>query len=326
MSSGRALVAAAVVVALAVGVGLFWSTVRVPNQIAAPARAPAARPGDPAPPGWRTDYYRDVSFQVPEGWAYAYEPGCADEDQVRTRDPGPYVSLGHSPLEAVTLCRASQPDRHEHLAATSVDPGVVFDLVAEEQVDGVWVLRRHVGLALVSITSPDQAWARRIAASIRLAAADAPCSPHSPVDRDGHSRPEPGLDPSAVDVESVVVCQYEPDAGLRAAVPVAGGDAEPFLDQLRGPMGVPAEPCPGLDGPALDSPAALSLVVRVTVDGAEHEAYVVAGDCRAGYRAGGLIDDGRATWTLSRDGCRAVVTGPVRLTTPPHELEKTCAL
>ena len=53
---------------------------------------------------------------------------------------------------------------------------------------------------------------------------------------------------------------------------------------------------------------------------------MVAGDCRAGYRAAGLIDDGRSNWTLSRDGCRAVVTGPVRLVSPPHELEKICGL
>ena len=210
-------------------------------------------------------YYRDISFEVPQDWIYAYEPGCTDEDAVRTRFPGPYVSLGHSPLEAVTLCEQVRPDRNEHVAVTGVEPGVVFKLKPEEQVDGVWILRRHVGNALVSATSPDQARARRIADSIRLAAADAPCSARSPLDRDGHARPDPGLDLTAGDVERVVVCQYEPASGLRAALPLVVTDAEPFLDQLRGPKGVPAEPCPGSDGPALNSPAALSLVVRITV-------------------------------------------------------------
>jgi hypothetical protein len=314
-------VSVAVVVVLVVGLVLLPG--RTASQIAAPA--PAVRPGDPAPAGWRTDYYRDVLFEVPQDWTYAYEPGCADQDQVRTRYPGPYVSLGHSPLEAVTLCEQVQPDRTEHVAVTSVEPGVVFKLIPEQHVDGVWVLLRHVGNALVSVTSPDEALARRIADSIRPAPSTAPCAPRSPLDRDGHARPGPGLDLSGGDVEGVVVCQYEPDSGLRAALPLPVPDAQPFLDQLRQPRGVSAEPCPVAAGPGPNSPAALSLVIRITVEGAIHEAYVVAGDCRAGYRAGGLIDDGRANRALSRAGCRAVVTGPVRLISPPPELEKICS-
>ena len=318
-------VSSVALVVLAVGIGLLPNAGRTPSQVAAPAEASAARPGDPAPPGWRTDYYRDVSFEVPQDWVYAYEPGCADEDQIRTRYPGPYVSLGHSPLEAVTLCESVQPDRNEHVAVTAVEPGVMIKLIPEEQVGGVWVLRRHVGLALVTVTGPDEARARRIVESIRPAAADAPCSPRSPLDSDGHSRPEPGLDLSGGDVEGLTVCQYEPGSGLRAALPMVVADADPFLDQLRGPAGAPAEPCEG-DGVAPNAPAALSLVVRITVDEAAHGAYVVAGDCRAGYRAAGLIDDGRSIWALSREACRAVITGPVRLISPPHELEKICAL
>ena len=317
---------AAVVVALAVGVGLLPTAGRPPGQIAAPVSAPAARPDDPAPPGWRTDYYRDVSFEVPQVWSYAYEPGCVDEDEVRTLPPGPYVSLGHSPLEAVSLCERVEPDLNEHLAVTPVEPGVVFKLIPEEHVHGVWILRRHVGNALVSVTSPDETRARRIADSIRPTVANAPCPPRSPVDRDGRVRPHPGLDLTSGDVEAVAVCQYEPGSGLRAALPLTVGEAEPFLDQLRGPMGLPAEACPGSEATPSEAPAALSVVVRITVDDEVQEAYVVAGDCRAGFRAGGVIDDGRGQWVLGRDSCRAIVTGPIRLVSPPPELEKTCAL
>ena len=47
-------------------------------------------PTDAAPEGWRTEYYRDISFQVPASWGYAVPPQsdwCADEPQGRAEAP-----------------------------------------------------------------------------------------------------------------------------------------------------------------------------------------------------------------------------------------------
>ena len=130
-------VSAVVVVVLAVGVGLLPTTGRTPSQVAAPAEASAARPGDPAPPGWRTEYYRDLSFEVPDSWVYAYEPGCADEDRVRTRYPGPYVSFEQSPREAYTTCESVERDLRDHVALSTVPPGAELKLVPEQLVRGL---------------------------------------------------------------------------------------------------------------------------------------------------------------------------------------------
>ena len=43
---------------------------------------------DPAPDGWRTEYYRDISFEVPRSWGYAVPPQsdwCADEPRGEPR-------------------------------------------------------------------------------------------------------------------------------------------------------------------------------------------------------------------------------------------------
>ena len=98
---GMAALASALV--LLVSAGAFVAADRGANQqqiVAAPADA--RLPADPAPDGWRTEYYRDISFEVPEAWGYAYEPGsdwCVDS---KTASRGrahrqPYVSLGRKP-------------------------------------------------------------------------------------------------------------------------------------------------------------------------------------------------------------------------------------
>ena len=44
------------------------------SEAAPPDGRVAPSPTEPAPDGWRTEYYRDISFQVPAAWGYAVPP------------------------------------------------------------------------------------------------------------------------------------------------------------------------------------------------------------------------------------------------------------
>ncbi len=68
-------------------------------------RQVAPTPTDAAPDGWRTEYYRDISFEVPAGWGYAVPPDsdwCADGRRATSeaRAAHPVRLAGHEPTRS----------------------------------------------------------------------------------------------------------------------------------------------------------------------------------------------------------------------------------
>ena len=99
-------VAAGIAVALVLVAGVIGLPRLLPGeqarstsaQEAGPASAPSAEsaPADRAQARWRTEYYRDISFEVPDSWGYAVPPQsdwCADEPRgvPRPDQRRPYV-------------------------------------------------------------------------------------------------------------------------------------------------------------------------------------------------------------------------------------------
>lgn len=303
-------------------------------EVAAPASAtpsPAAeKPTDPAPAGWRTEYYRSISFSVPSSWGYAYEPGsawCAGAAEDPTPAPEqrtPYVSLG-GPSVVATIACPELPESllTEHVATTPRYQG--DGAVSGTTRRGDWLLvTQALPDTVLVVTTKDQALADRIVGSAGPAADDTPCAPSSPVTGELGARPQPGVALAEVTgVQAVSVCQYDPDgepepsARLRAHRPLAGPAARTLVERLvAAPVNRPA---------CADGPTEIAAVVRIWADSGPHEVYVQASGCDSSTpsMAGGIAD-GQSLRQLTRSACQALLVPPITLEAASGTVAENC--
>jgi hypothetical protein len=324
MSTVAAL--AAVVLGILVAPGLL------PLRGGGPVAVPAAAPVDPAPSGWRTEYYRNVAFQVPDSWGYAYEPGsdwctASPDGKPTEQHRRPYVSLGQQPILAAILCPAMPPSlRTEHVLAQVYEP-VMKPKDEARQDDGWWIVQRVLGPVVVIATSQDRERATRIVTSASVAADTAPCPATSAVQRALGQRPKPAVDITTLDrLDYLTLCQYDIDdpdhgysGGLRAARTLSGASADRLLQTL-------AEAPPTQPGSCDPAPRAaeIGLLLRLAAGGDTSEVYVQAAGCPAGEGADGGIDDGTAVRTLTRPACQALLTPPMQLSVGSGDIGRNC--
>lgn len=301
-------------------------------EVAAPASAtasPVERPADPAPAGWRTEYYRSISFPVPSSWGYAYEPGadwCASASEDASPAPQhrkPYVSLGGPSLVATIGCpELPESLLSEHVATTGRFDG--DDAVSSTTRRGDWLVVKHVlPDTVLVVTTKDQALADRIVGSAGPAASNAPCHPASPVTGDPGARPPAGVALDALTgVREVAVCQYDPDGDpanqirLRAYRPLTGPAAGDLVDLLT------AAPTnrPG----CADGLTEIAVVVRIWADSGRHDVYVQAAGCGSAQTMDGGIADGQTLRQLTRGACQALLVPPITLEAASGAVAENC--
>ena len=275
-----------------------------------PGRQAAPTPTEAAPDGWRTEYYRDISFQVPDELgvrrAAAVRLVCRRAAEVDAEGgPAPTVRLaGHDhPVRAIGCPARPASLLTEHVEALAPGPAVDYVEGAVRQGEW-WVVTRFAGSAVLVVTTKERAPGRADPGlGPRSRRDDAPCPPSSPIAgplgaRPGRRhRPEP-----AGTGRRVVLCQYEPVArpGRRRAAPAAGGRTT-----LAG--GVSAlvtelAAAPVNDGTCDPPPSISDPTSRCWFgsgsDGVTHDVYVNPAGCPDGER------DGRAASTTEpRCGC-----------------------
>ena len=274
-----------------------------PNRRPPAPDAPVAPPPtEPAPDGWRTEYYRDISFQVPASWGYAVPPQsdwCADEPRGRTAGrPAPTVRLaGQRPPGPVASAARPRPASllTEHVEALAPGPAVDYVEGAVRQGDW-WVVTRFAGSAVLVVTTKDQARAEQILDSAQVEPEDAPCLAASPVA--GPSAPGRTMAPTWPAVRSrrggalPVRARADPaDAELprlRAAARLAGSQAQALVTDLAAAP-VNDSSC---DPAPLDGRPELAVLVRVATGGRTYDVHVTAPAVRTGAGMAGGIDDG----------------------------------
>lgn len=297
------------------------------------ARADSA-PTDAAAEGWRTEYYRDISFEVPADWGYAIPPQsdwCADDPRgVPQSEQGqPYVWL-EGPIAVRTIgCPAMPPSLlTEHVVALEPVPAEDY-LEGSSQVAGWWVVTRFRGSAILIVTTKDLDRAEQILGSSRVVGDDTPCPTNSPVAAPLGTRPTKSSGLAELgDVDQVVLCQYVPDLEaavgephLRAAQQLTGRSADQLVADLQSaPINdTTCNPAP------LDGLPELAVLARVQADGQTHDIFIAAAGCPDGDRgmAGG-IDDGTTLRLLTRGACGRLLTPPIALYTGSGEVGRNC--
>jgi hypothetical protein len=301
-----------------------------------PSRRTLKPPTDPAPEGWRTEYYRDISFQVPADWGYSMPPSpaswCASskDGKPRPEQLKPYVWLRTLAVAEPAIACGPMPDSllTEHVVA--LEPGPAEDHVeGSHQVAGWWVVTRFVGSAILIVTTGDRTRAEQILDSSTVVTDDTPCPPSSAVAGPLGTRPGEPTDLIALgNVDHVVLCQYEVDDGpvagrsrLRAAHLVTGRPADRLIAELQAAP-VNDTSC---DPPPPDGLPEIAVLARVTAGDRTSDIHIAATGCPDGDRgmAGG-IDDGTTLRLLTREACRLVLTPPIALFTGSGDVGRNC--
>ena len=309
------------------------------NSEAQPEAAPPGRQvspsTDPAPDGWRTEYFRDISFSVPATWGYAVPPQsdwCADEPrgEPRADQRRPYVWLGSDILVRRIACGGALPVSllTEHVEALSPGPAVDYVEGAVEQGEW-WVVTRVAGRAVLVVTTKDRDRAEQILGSAQVVSDVAPCPPQSPIAGPLGARPADGTDLGRLGpVDQVVLCQYEPmvepaDVGLprlRAAVRLSRAASQDLVDDLvAAPVNdVTCDPAPVGQRPDL------AVLVRIRAGGQTHDVFVHPAGCPDGGGMVGGIDDGTTVRVLTRPACSALLTPPLALWSASGAVADNC--
>jgi hypothetical protein len=290
---------------------------------------------DPAPDGWRTEYYRDISFAVPATWGYAVPPQadwCADEPRGKPRSDQrrPYVWLGSDiPVRRIG-CGGPPPASllTEHVEALS--PGPAVDYVEGAVPQGEWwVVTRFAGSAVLVVTTKDRDRAEEILDSARVVSEGTPCPPQSAVAGPLGARPDDGTDLGRLGrVDRVVLCQYEPVVDpadvelprLRAVVRLDRAAGQGLVDALAAaPVNDKAcDPAPAEQRPDL------AVLVRIQAGGQTSDVFVNPVGCPAGPGMAGGIDDGTTVRVLTRPACSALLTPPVALWAASGAMAENC--
>jgi hypothetical protein len=284
---------------------------------------------------WRTEWYRDVSFEVPPDWGYGLQPAadwCAEH-----RDGSPaydysYVSLGRRQIVRAIGCDpgfAPLAVQGEHVAVFV--PGPAEDYAGGTVADGDWWISvGFAGSVIVLAVSKDRELAKRITASAQLAS-DPPCPATNGVSGFPVVTPATESDLRVLgDVESAVVCQYDPDSdvegaplpgGLRAVRRLAKGPAESLLSTLRAAPLNESECRPA----PIDRTADIAVSLTFATADAAHEIWVNAVGCPAGSGSVGGIEDGTTHHrVLTAEACRAILVEPVRLSHANGDVGRSC--
>jgi hypothetical protein len=295
----------------------------------------ASTPTDPAPEGWRTEYYRDVSFEVPADWGYSRPPSpaswCASskDGKPRPEQLKSYVWLRTLAVGEPEIACGPMPDSliTEHVIA--LEPGPAEDYVeGSHQVAGWWVATRFVGSAVLIVTTKDRDRAEQILDSSTVVTDDTPCPPSSPVAGPLGTRPGEPTDLNALgEVDHVVLCQYEVDhqpvAGrsrLRAAHLVTGRPADQLVAELQSAT-VNDTSC---DPPPVGLPE-VAVLARVTAGNRTVDLHIAATGCPDGDRGMvGGIDDGTSVRLLTRKACHSVLTPPIAIFVGSGDVGRNC--
>jgi hypothetical protein len=286
-------------------------------------------PVDPAPEGWRIEYYGDTSFQVPASWRYAVAPQsdwCADEPpgQPRPEQRRPYVWLGRD-ISVRTIGCPEPPTSllTEHVEALAWDTATSYvDSVVQK--GEWWVVTRNVGYML-SVTTKDRSLAERILDSVRTNPADPPCAPLGPPISLGARPSTPTELTSIGEVDRVALCQYAKDNSrtmLQAARVVTGPAAHNLVAALRS---APVDKGKLCDSMPLGGHPEIFVLVRIVAGGQPHEVYVSAMGCPGSERGMvGGIDDGTTLRLLTRDACGHVLTPPIAIYKASGAVAENC--
>lgn len=336
---------AAAVVAVVVPIGLGIAIVQYGGaghmQIAHPkpaATATATTPPirkDPAPRGWRTEYYRNISFQVPATWGYAYAPDsswCASYPDGKPTGAitNPYVSLGERAVVPAIGCRDLPASlTTEHVAVRELGPAEDFAMRWSGKSGRWWHVGRSFGSVVIFVVSENRRDAERIAASAVKNPLGAPCAPRSSVGSKESARPSPFDLTTIRGVQRLVICQYDADEaqmqlehGLRAVVDLTGPAAEKLVATLQGAPRNRAKAC----NPAPDDwTPDLTLRLLIVADDGTHELFVIGAGCPSQMTASPHgIDDGTVVRRLTRDACRALLVPPVRMEVGSGDIGQNC--
>jgi hypothetical protein len=287
-------------------------------------------PTDPAPTGWRTEYYRSISFEVPADWGYAVPPegswcASAPDGKPRPEQRKPYVWLRMDHPEPAIAC-GPMPNSllTEHVVALEPGPAEDYGVGAFKKA-GWWSVSRAVGGAILFVTTKDRHRAERILDSAR-AVRDPLCPPRSPLhDRLGA---RPGALNALTGVDQVLLCQYEPDPWqpsgelkLRAAKLVAGRAADQLVAELQSAP-VNDTKC---DPPPVDSRPEVAILARVWTGKEMSDISITAAGCPSSDRGMvGGIDDGTMVRLLTRNACQRLLSPPLALFAASGEVGRNC--
>ncbi len=261
----------------------------------------------PAPAGWRWEWYGTVEVQVPDDWGYGTtdSPPCLDTDKPRH----PYVGRpGPVPDIACAGSDAPPGGRTDYLwFGTRATAGV-------EDLGGGWAQETRVvdGLALTML-SADAALRARVLDSARPATGRNGCPPGHAVATDPGLRPDPGQGGLAAmgRVESITLCRYAlgehelPTVGRGLSSSLrTGEDARAVVRAIQAaPEGEgPNEP-ENCSPEVARGDEVLLLLVR---DNARGQELVV----RYSGCDGHGIDDGHTRHRLTADVLRPLLSGP----------------
>lgn len=286
----------------------FSGVLRADQQTALPAGPPD---------GWRTEQYRDISFQVPGDWGYAFEPGsdwCANTgeptSEPRPEHQRPYVALGQPDVVLDIAC-PELPDSliTEHVAAIS--PADKRADGRYELARGFWEVTRTIGTVKLRAVSKDVDLAQRIVDSGKPAGEDALCAPSSPLQTDPNARPEPNDATDIVGVTRVALCQYDfgrEPFGLRAATAITGAEAQRLISGIA-----KAPESKGTCQQGTLERLDLAIVLRVESRDGLKEIYLRANGCpEGGEQVIGGFDDGVIAREIRSEECQTVLTPPLQ--------------
>lgn len=288
------------------------------------------------PGGWRTEQYRDITFEVPDHWIYDFEPGsdwCVEHPRGAGRlEKHSYVALGHKGLIMSIDCGRPMPPSDLMVEHVAVLEEALLDVVqpngrkpdGRARLDhGFWEITRIIGTLQLRAVSRDPALANRIVDSAAPAGADALCPPRGPLQADPDARPEPSDVTRYGPVDRVVLCQYDGPgpADLRAATAVSGAEAQRLVDGIAGRPVAPADAdCNGHDRHGLD----VSVLLRVKSGDRSEEIFLRLNGCADGTYYFGGFDDGTHVRTPDRATCQAVFRPPLRLFASGETVHAMC--
>ncbi|MCA0296586.1 MAG: hypothetical protein LCH96_14995 [Actinobacteria bacterium] len=330
---GRALAAAAAVVAVVLGIGVVLPRVFQSSGVAAssatvagvpeaaggseaaggkaadaqaPEPTPTAYDGSlPAPAaGNRWESYRDVMVQVPDSWAYAYAPR-SDHCAVKDLPTTPYVDLARGERFTMAIQCPDLRDDEQAMHLTFWPLGT--DSSSRTAASSGWQeYRRDVGQVTIVVTakSGQAALANRILDSAGVV----------PSGRDPNGCPTslpdvPASDLASLDGTELTVCLYEADTdrgAFRSSVALTGSKA---ADAWRDVLAAPQGGGPDADPATCGTGQAWPVVLYVGPDRVPVAAFL------AGCTGNGVVDAAASGGlrTLTRGVCHALLVDPVRL-------------
>ena len=299
----------------------------------------AATPGrqvaptnESAPDGWRTEYYRDITFRVPTSWGYARSPvpsWCSSnpDGQPRPEQLSPYVWLGPPTDDRLERCAEPLPAAlfTEHVSV--VPPEVPYQDIPPAP--GWHVVTKIIGQERLVALSRDRDLAERIVDSGRVDRRAANCDLPTETNAMG-ARPDPTGDLTALrHVDEIRLCQY-PSPGysgneltnLRAVRVLTGAAADQLLTTLQS---APVDARAACDPMPYGGYPEIFVLVRMVSAGTVHDLYVSAVGCPGSPRgmAGG-IDDGTTVRLLTRAACQQILVPPLALFDASGAVAENC--